>query len=122
MSDRILSRINEPYIAIIADLAEAAFVASRESIRKHNATKHRPAASPRRQTLRPGMETPMWNEMQKRLRFHTMNYGAKAVLARELGLPRQRIHQFLKEGSAMPDAERTLCLLAWLDSKEKSTS
>ncbi len=35
-------------------------------------------------------------------------------LARELGLPRQRVHEFLKSTAAMPDAERMLELMGWL--------
>lgn len=108
-----------PFIDTMADIAEAAFVASRKSINDYQTLKRR-QASVGGQTLRPGRETPLWNEMKERLRFHTMKHGAKAVLARDLGLPRQRIHQFLKEGSAMPDAERTLLLLNWLIDKEKS--
>jgi len=41
-------------------------------------------------------------------------YGAKAQLARLLGLPRQRLQDCLKAGSASLDAERTLLLLGWL--------
>ena len=60
----------------------------------------------------------MWNEIRQRLRHHLEPRGAKTVLAREIGLPRQRLNEFLREGSAMPDAERTLMLVAWLIRKE----
>ena len=33
------------------------------------------------------------------------------------GLSRQRVHQLLQEGSACPDAERTLLLLIWLQAR-----
>jgi len=40
--------------------------------------------------------------------------GARALLARELGLHRARIGEYFNRPSAMPDAERTLRLLVWL--------
>ena len=68
-------------------------------------------------TLRPGLETPLWNELAAETRRLLRRYGEKANLARFLGLPRQRIHQFLMEKSAGPDAERTLLLLAWVHAR-----
>ena len=65
-------------------------------------------------TLRPGGETPLWNMLRMLLRPHLRRHGDQANLARLLGLPRQRVHAFLAGGSQMPDAERTLQLLAWL--------
>lgn len=65
-------------------------------------------------TLRPGPETPLWNELVRRVRPHLRAYGSKAQLARLLGLPRQRLQDCLKAGSASLDAERTLLLLGWL--------
>jgi hypothetical protein len=44
-------------------------------------------------------------------------YGAKARLARILGVPRQRVHQYLRASTACPDAERTLLLLAWVQAR-----
>jgi hypothetical protein len=64
-------------------------------------------------TLRPGAETPHWNELRRQLRPHVRKYGMQAKLGRVLGLTRQRIHAFLTRGSEMPDAERTLQLVAW---------
>lgn len=65
-------------------------------------------------TLRPGKETPLWNALRKDLRVLTARHGDQAKLARLLGLDRQQINAFLKSGSRMPDAERTLQLLAWI--------
>jgi hypothetical protein len=65
-------------------------------------------------TLRPGRETPLWNELRAQLRPYLKKYGEQANLARVLGLPRQRINDFVTGGAQMPDAERTLQLLAWL--------
>lgn len=65
-------------------------------------------------TLRPGKDTPLWNELRGQLRPHLKKRGQQANLGRLLGLPRQRINQFVTGGGQMPDAERTLQLLAWL--------
>jgi len=68
----------------------------------------------RGETLRPGRETPLWNELREQLRPHLGKHGAQARLARLLSLPRQRVNAFVTGGGQMPDAERTLQLLAWL--------
>jgi hypothetical protein len=65
-------------------------------------------------TLRPGQETPLWNELRRQLRPRLRRYGDQAILGRLLGLPRQRINAFVTGGGQMPDAERTLQLLVWL--------
>ena len=68
----------------------------------------------RGKTLRPGQNTPMWNELRRQLRPFLKEYGRQVNLGRLLGLPRQRINAFVTRGGEMPDAERTLQLLAWL--------
>ncbi len=65
-------------------------------------------------TLRPGKETPLWRELRMQLRPHLRHYGRQANLARLLGLSRQQVNAFVTGGGRMPDAERTLQLLAWL--------
>ena len=65
-------------------------------------------------TLRPGKETPLWNALLAELEPHLEKHGAQAQLARLLGLDRQAVHAFVKGRSRMPDAERTLQLVAWL--------
>ncbi len=67
-------------------------------------------------TLRPGKETPLWNELRRQLRPRLRKYGEQVNLGRLLGLPRQRINAFVTGGGEMPDAERTLQLLVWLAS------
>jgi len=87
--------------------AEAAAARAKAARRRHRA--------PRRGlTLRPGPDTPLWRELVRQMRPHLRKYGAKAQLARLLGLPRQRLQDCLKAGSASLDAERTLLLLGWL--------
>jgi hypothetical protein len=66
------------------------------------------------QTLRPGPTTPLWNELVRQARRCLRHRGEKVKLARILGLPRQRIQDCLKAGTACLDAERTLLLLCWV--------
>jgi len=63
-------------------------------------------------TLRPGTQTPLWNELVKFASPHLHQRGTKTKLARLLGVPRQRIQDYLNR-TAAPDAERTLLLLCW---------
>ncbi|MBS0664737.1 MAG: hypothetical protein JSR48_15830 [Verrucomicrobia bacterium] len=66
------------------------------------------------QTLRPGVFTPLWNALAAEATRLLPRHGTKAELGRYLGVPRQRVHDYLKARSAMPDAERTLRLVAWV--------
>ncbi|MBI5424037.1 MAG: hypothetical protein HZA32_08100 [Opitutae bacterium] len=68
-------------------------------------------------TVRPGPATPLWNLLAEHLRRELHPIGAKVRLARYLGVPKQRLHNFLKGGDRMPDAELTLRLLHWLAEK-----
>lgn len=65
-------------------------------------------------TLRPGKQTPLWNQLRAQLRPQLRRYGQQVNLGRMLGLPRQQINAFVTGGRRMPDAERTLQLLLWL--------
>jgi hypothetical protein len=67
--------------------------------------------------LRPGADTPVWNELVKHAAPYLRKRGDKVRLARLLRLPRQRLHQLLVARSACADAERTLLLLAWVQAK-----
>jgi hypothetical protein len=74
---------------------------------------------PRGETLRPGAGTPLWNELARVLRDQKWSYGEKANLARILGVPRQRITDFIIGRKRLPDAERTLLLLHWLSARQQ---
>ena len=65
-------------------------------------------------TLRPSDDTPLWNALISLAGPRLRRRGARALLARELGVHRARIGEYFKRQSAMPDAERTLRLLVWL--------
>lgn len=100
------------FIDILLNAAEAALAeAQRARAERARTAVHRPR---RGLTLRPGLDTPLWNELVRHIRPHLRRRGAKAQLARLLGLPRQRLQDCLKAGTASLDAERTLQLLGWL--------
>ena len=80
--------------------------------------KYRAATRLRRgSTLRPGPDTPLWNELATTAQKLLKRRGEKAKLARYLGMPRQRIHLLLVAKTACPDAERALQLLAWVNAR-----
>lgn len=70
------------------------------------------------ESLHPGEDTPLWNAMVAALRPHLSQRGAKSNLARVLGLPRQRIYEYITRPTVLPDAETTLHLLLWLNNRE----
>ena len=69
-------------------------------------------------TRRPGADTPMWNACAALLREELKPYGSKARLARFLGIPKQRLNDYLKNDSRMPEAETLLQILNWLAQKQ----
>jgi hypothetical protein len=106
-----------PWFNLGEALAEGAVTASAAMARQ--AVKAFRIEPPRRtrkggHTLRPGDQTPLWNELRRQLRPYLRQYGHQANLGRLLGLPRQRVNAFVTGGGQMPDAERTLQLLVWL--------
>lgn len=65
-------------------------------------------------TRRPGDDTPLWNAFSREMSAELQLHGAKARLARYLGIPKQRVTDFLRGRRRLPDAELTLRLLYWL--------
>jgi hypothetical protein len=98
-------------LELVENLIEAAVKAARKPalppVRRD--VRRRPAL-----TLRPGPHTPLWNQLVRNVRPFLRRRGSKVQLARLLGLPRQRLQETLKAGSASLDAERTLLLVGWL--------
>lgn len=94
------------------DLFDAAVRAARAAARKKRLRAAR--AAQRGWQLRPGRETPLWNELMRRVGGRMRRHGDQAHLARLLGLPRQRLNRCLTGKAAMLDAERTLLLVGWL--------
>ncbi|MBI5770690.1 MAG: hypothetical protein HZA93_23130 [Verrucomicrobia bacterium] len=69
--------------------------------------------------LRPGPETPLWNELAAAVAREIHRRGEKAKLARLLGISRQRLHVLIGTKTACPDAERALAMLAWLQARRR---
>src|SRR6266542_3123251 len=65
----------------------------------------------------PAGDSPMWNICAALLREELRPLGAKVRLARYLGIPKQRITNFLTGHNRLPDAELTLQMLNWLAQK-----
>lgn len=113
MGDFVVSAIPlHPRLQPLAILSDVMAVAAETGARRAQAAlrKRRPAGFVRR----PGADTPMWNLLATELRAALAPRGAKTRLARYLGIPKQRVHNFLREKSRLPDAEVTLRLLHWL--------
>lgn len=103
-------------LKIRVDLAEVlAFVAVESGRKAHQKLRRKKRGAYR--TLRPGNETPVWNACAALLREELRPRGAKVRLARYLGIPKQRVTDFVTNGSRMPDAEILLKMLAWLARK-----
>ncbi|GAB5560935.1 MAG: hypothetical protein SynsKO_25820 [Synoicihabitans sp.] len=65
-------------------------------------------------TRRPGADTPMWNACVQMLKIELQVHGSKVQLARYLGIPKQRVTDFVTNQSRMPDAETLLQIMEWL--------
>ncbi len=106
-----------PRLSVLEGLAEGLAYAAQETAKAARRAHKNHTRVSRGATLRPGPETPLWIELAAEARRLIRHYGEKANLARFLGVPRQRVHQYLMDKSAGPDAERTLLLLAWVHAR-----
>ena len=110
----VAARLNR--IAPLTDtLIAAAETAARVARKKYREAKRRRGY----ESLRPGLDTPLWNELARACAQNFTRYGEKAKLARVLGVSRQRLHVLLVARTACADAERTLQLLAWLQARRQ---
>jgi hypothetical protein len=107
------------HLELPAELAVLLMEAAAKSIRASIQQARRHRRPLRGETLKPGVETPLWNELQAAVRAQISRYGEKARLGRVLGLPRQRVNDFLKQRHYLPDAERALLLLVWLQMRRE---
>lgn len=94
-------------------LAEAAAEAGK-NLQRHL----RPRRKGSFETRRPGEDTPMWNALAEMIARELKPYGSKVRLARYLGIPKQRLYDYLKNPTRLPDAEILLQLLNWLATKQ----
>lgn len=101
------------------DLVDGLVSAAYDSAKALARTVRRHTRVARGATLRPGPATPLWNALAEEARLLCRHHGDKANLARYLGLPKQRVHEFLRARSAGPDAERTLLLLVWVQARRR---
>jgi len=109
-----------PKMELPAALGLVLFEAAAASVRAAARQRNRPDSGPRPgRTLRPGSDTPIWNELASQTRPFLRKRGEKVKLARILGVPRQRVNDFLHAHTACPDAERTLLLLCWLSCRQQ---
>ena len=100
----------DPWIAIGLLLLEVAGTKAADTVNVLRPKRGRDGAY---RSRHPGLDSPLWNLFAARLRERLKPYGAKARLARFLGIPRQRLDDFLRSRSRLPDAEVTLQLLIW---------
>ena len=114
MSSTHYGRLNQ--IVPLADGLVAAARATTAARKIHQKARHARKGA----TLRPGPDTPLWNELVAAVEKSLKGRGEKAKLARLLGLHRQRLHVLLVTKTACPDAERTLQLLAWLHARREA--
>ena len=98
-------------------LFDAAQAAARAAARKGRGLRRRQAN--RNTTLKPGNDTPLWNELVQLALPYLRERGSKTRLARLLGLERQRLQVCLKTRAACLDGERTLLFLCWLAAQQQ---
>ena len=106
-----------PRLEITGAIASALIEAAAKSAGAAAQAAPGPTRSRRGQTLQAGAATPLWNALAAAVRAESKRYGDQARLGRLLGLSRQRVHALLHGRHAMPDAERTLLLMAWLHAR-----
>jgi hypothetical protein len=106
-----------PRIRLWLELGEALKIAAETGVKRiHHAMRPKRKGSYR--TRRPGYDTPMWNVCATLIKAQLIPRGAKVRLARYLGIPRQRLQDFLRGRSRLPDAEVLLRMLHWLSEKQ----
>jgi hypothetical protein len=97
---------------------EAAVAAASRRI-QHALRTRRPAGYKAR---KPGCGTPCWNVCATMIERELKPYGSKVQLARYLGIPKQRLYDYLNRRSRLPDAELTLRLLHWLAARRRGVN
>ena len=105
-----------PRLVLWLDLGEALAVAASTGAKRLTLAM-RPRRKGSYKTRRPGYDTPMWNVCATLLAAELRIRGRKVRLARYLGIPRQRLHDFLRGRSRQPDAELLLRMLHWMAEK-----
>ena len=108
-----------PRLCVLLELSELLTVAAETGVRRaHTALRRRRENSG--SVRRPGADSPMWNVFASELKTALQTRGAKVRLARYLGVPKQRISDYLAGRRRLPDAELTLRMLHWLSEERAS--
>jgi transcriptional regulator with XRE-family HTH domain len=103
------------YIDVWASLGELLILAAEESGNhiRNSRRKHFPHRTIARR--HPGEATPLWNAVAEMLQLELQPYGSKSRLARFLGVPPQRVSDWLRGRRRLPNAETLLQILYWLN-------
>jgi len=102
-------------LALFGGLLDLLSPAGRASVRSRGGYRNPGGA-----TLRPGSRTPLWNRLVLQIRPLLKPRGEKAQLARLLGVHRQAVNEYFVSRTRMPDAERTLLLLEWVEARRQN--
>ncbi|OHE77896.1 MAG: hypothetical protein A3G75_07635 [Verrucomicrobia bacterium RIFCSPLOWO2_12_FULL_64_8] len=102
------------YVAMLSEGLTALAVASVRAAQKKQS---KPVLIGRWKAPRPGVDTPLWNNLAHAVEAQLKRRGEKARLARFLGVSRQRLHMLVVAKTAYPDAERALVLQVWLQAR-----
>ncbi len=106
-----------PHLKIWMELGELLFAGAETAARQIKRSL-RPRRRGSYTARHAGSDSPMWNVLATLLRTELKTYGAKVRMARYLGIPRQRVTDFLTgDTKRLPDAELTLRMLHWLSVK-----
>ena len=108
-------------VILVLELLRQGVMAIGDSVEKRRARGRKAAREARPgQALFAGVNTPLWNALALALKSECRKRGDQVKLARMVGLPRQRMNNFLHGKGGLPDAERTLVLLNWLAARSQS--
>ncbi|MFH1499875.1 MAG: hypothetical protein ABII82_18850 [Verrucomicrobiota bacterium] len=106
---------NHSAIRLMEALGAAALLAAETGARRAYEQLQSGQRTGFRHRRNPGQETPLWNTLAAQLRDELREHGSKKRLADHLGIPPQRLSEFLSgRRKRLPDGEITLLLLHWL--------
>jgi hypothetical protein len=105
-----------PSLKLWSDLCDIAEQCASETAQGLRERCHRSRRRARAVAAR--VRTPCWNQFAILVASRLTRRGDQSRLARHLGIPRQRIHEYVIAGTARPTAEETLRLLIWLARKD----
>lgn len=102
-----------PSLMVFEALIESLSPIGRASFRQRVGSRRKGGA-----TLRAGIGTPLWNRLVTEAMPFLKKRGEKAQLSRLLGAHRQAINEYFVSRTRMPDAERTLLLVEWIQARK----